>query len=131
MRAFVILVVDDEPSVRRVLSRALTQAGYTVHTASTGEEAVELLRHHEVDAILMDLRMPSMSGQTLYHVIASQWPQLASRVVVMSGDVDAEDHAGWLELHSLPVLDKPFQLTDVFAVMARLVAGERREANGQ
>lgn len=130
MRAYTILVVDDEPSMRRVLNRVLTQAGHRVHAASTGEEAVELLRLHAVDAILMDLRMPSMSGQTLYHVIASQWPDLASRVVIMSGDADAEDHAGWLDLHDLPILDKPFQVGDVLRMLARLLASQSREANG-
>ncbi len=130
MRPYAILIVDDEPSMRRVLHRAITMAGYVGHTAASGEEACDLLRHHHVDAVLMDLRMPSMSGQTLYHVIASQWPQLASRVVVMSGDSDAQDHAGWLELHALPVLDKPFELGNMLAVLRRLFVGERREANG-
>lgn len=130
MRAYTILVVDDEPALRRVLRRALEQAGYTLHTAGSGEEACDVLRHHDVDAVLMDLRMPSMSGQTLYHVIASRWPHLAPRIIVMSGDPEAEDHAGWLALHNLPVLEKPFQVAQVIEAVRRLLASERHEANG-
>lgn len=102
-----ILVVDDDPSVRRVLERALQRRGHVAYMAAAGDEALEILRTHEVDVVLMDLRMPGMSGQTLYHVIASQWPSLGTRVVVMSGDPDAVDHEEWLSLNNMPVISKP------------------------
>ncbi len=60
--------------------------------AATGEEACELLEAHDVDVILLRLRMPSMSGQTLFHVVGSRWPHLVPRIVIMSGDPAAEDH---------------------------------------
>ncbi len=125
-----ILVVDDDPSVRRVLQRALKLGGHTTLLAATGDAACELLVTEEVDLILMDLRMPSMSGQTLYHVIASQWPHLAGRVVVMSGDPDAEDHEDWLTLHRLPVIPKPFELATLLSLIERLVSDVQRRANG-
>lgn len=98
--------------------------------APTGDAAVEMLRAHEVDVILMDLRMPGMSGQTLFHVIASQWTQLAARTIIMSGDPDARDHEEWLSLNDLPVINKPFDLSDLFALIERVLADERRQANG-
>ncbi len=124
-----ILVADDEPGIRRVLSRALESSGYTVLLATSGEEACELLAAREIDLVMMDLQMPSMSGQTLYHMIATQWPHLATRVVVMSGDLEA--HEDWLSMHDLPVIPKPFELTQVLDLIRRLTASERREANGQ
>jgi CheY-like chemotaxis protein len=130
MTPFTFLVVDDEPGIRRVLSRALTQSGHTVVLATTGEEACQVLETSRVDVVMMDLRMPSMSGQTLYHAIASQWPELVGRIVVMSGDLEAEDHDGWLSLHDLPVLPKPFDIAQLFDLITRLTESPRREANG-
>jgi len=72
--------------------------------------------------------MPSMSGQTLYHVILTQWPELAPRVAIMSGD--PEDQQEWLDLYNLPVLAKPFELARVFGMIDMLTAAERRQANG-
>ena len=125
-----VLVVDDEGGIRRVLTRALGRMGLSVQTAMTGEEACEILSDSEVDLVLMDLRMPTMSGQTLYHMIATQWPHLADRVIVMSGDPEAQDHEDWLGLHDLPVLTKPFEIQQLLDLVTRLTASERREANG-
>jgi CheY-like chemotaxis protein len=126
-----VLVVDDEGGIRKVLTRALGRMGLSVQTAMSGEEACEILSDNEVDLVLMDLRMPSMSGQTLYHMIATQWPHLADRVIVMSGDPEAQDHEDWLGLHDLPVLTKPFEIQQLLDLVTRLTASERREANGQ
>jgi len=125
-----VLIVDDEPAVRRALERAFTRRGHTVFTATSGEEACDLLRTQTVDAVLMDLRMPKMSGQTLSHVILSQWPELAARVAVMSGDPDADDQQEWLQLYHLPVVSKPFELGQVFKMVELLTTEERRQANG-
>jgi two-component system nitrogen regulation response regulator GlnG len=126
-----VLVVDDEGGIRKVLTRALGRMGVSVQTAMSGEEAWVILSDNEVDLVLMDLRMPSMSGQTLYHMIATQWPHLADRVIVMSGDPEAQDHEDWLGLHDLPVLTKPFEIQQLLDLVTRLTASERREANGQ
>jgi len=130
MKARRVLVVDDEPAVRRALEKALTRAGHSVLLAASGEQACELLGSQSVDAILMDLRMPGMSGQTLFHVILSQWPPLGVRIAVMSGDPEAEEEQEWLALYRLPVIAKPFELSRVFDMVERLSAeAERRQAN--
>ena len=130
MKTLSVLVVDDEPAVRRALEKALTRRGHTVFLATCGEQACELLTSQSVDAILMDLRMPTMSGQTLFHVILSQWPHLAARVAIMSGDPDADDQQEWLQLYQLPVIPKPFELHRVFEMVDALTAAERRRVNG-
>ena len=118
-----VLVVDDEGGIRRVLTRALERLGLSVQTAMSGEEACDILAGSAVDVVLMDLRMPTMSGQTLYHMSATQWPHLAARVIVMSGDPDAQDHEDWLGLHDLPVLTSRLQ-----AVLVLNAADTVREA---
>ncbi len=57
-----ILVVDDEPHITRVVAVKLTAAGYTVITASDGEEGYELARQHRPDLIITDLQMPYLTG---------------------------------------------------------------------
>ncbi len=126
-----VLVVDDEPAVRRALEKALSRAGHAVMLAPSGEQACDLLNGQEVDAVLMDLRMPGMSGQTLFHIILSQWPHVAARIAVMSGDPDAEEEQEWLTLYGLPVIAKPFELARVFEMIEFLASEqERRQANG-
>ncbi|MEE8116608.1 MAG: response regulator [Gemmatimonadales bacterium] len=120
MTAYRVLVVDDTAAARRSLARSLERAGHTVLGAASGEEACDLLAEIPVDVVLMDLRMPTMSGRTLYQLILAQWPDVARRLAVMSGDPDAEDHTGWLALHNLPVLAKPFTLDEVFALVETL-----------
>src|SRR5580658_2869154 len=57
-----ILIVDDEPQIRRVLRTTLTSQGYTVAEARTGDEALELIRTDRPDLILLDVNMPGRSG---------------------------------------------------------------------
>ena len=124
-----VLIVDDEPGLRRVLGRAFALHGFQALMASSGEEAAEVLKTHDVDAILMDLRMPGMSGRTLYHLVASNWPYLAERIIAMSGDTHGDDNQAWLDANDVPVLPKPFELQDAIRVVERLVV-RRRKANG-
>ena len=125
-----ILIVDDDPSVRGALEKALKQRGDAVLIATTGEEACELLTSHSVDAVLMDLHMPTMSGQTLFYIILSQWPALVPRLAVTSSNPDSEDQHEWLMLYSLPVIRKPFELVEVFQMLDSLTSSKRRRANG-
>src|ERR1041384_5147765 len=60
-----ILVVDDEPNLRRVLSAQLERDGYDVHTAEDGEQALVVLKEHHLDLIITDLRMTKLAGMEL------------------------------------------------------------------
>ncbi len=124
-----VLVVDDEPAIRRALERALKRWGHTVHLAFNGEGAIDILGDHPVDVVLMDLRMPGMSGQTLFHSIAARWPQLVEQVIVMTGDLEAEDHYDWLKQHDLPILMKPFELKELEVLVGTMA--ERRRGRSQ
>ncbi len=131
MKCQSILIVDNYPNVRKVLGEALRRASYDVHLAASGEEACEILRHVSIDAVLMDLRMPAMSGKTLFHVIISQWPELRSSVAVMTADPDAGDNEPWLRLYQLPVVMKPFTMTHMLSLIKTMTAELPREVNGE
>jgi CheY-like chemotaxis protein len=130
MKNAAILVVDDYKAVRRALGRALESVGYTVFLAASGEEALVILREHHIDAVVMDLHMPVMSGQTLFHVLISKWPELKAKVLIMTGDAKAEEKETWLKLYDLPIVKKPFALGEVITLIDVLTKDEPREANG-
>jgi two-component system cell cycle sensor histidine kinase/response regulator CckA len=83
-----ILLVEDEPAVRRLVSQMLQLTGYTVLEASNGPEALGLMDHVEqpVDLLLTDIVMPSMNGGTLAQHLSRRHPKM--RVLFTSGYMD-------------------------------------------
>jgi DNA-binding NtrC family response regulator len=131
MRPVTILLVDQDKHVRDALCEALQCRGHEVHAAASGEEAWDILRDRLVDVVLMDLRMPAMSGQTLFHVTVSRWPELRSRVAILTEDPAVDRNDPWIRLYRLPVIQKPPRLQQILAVVADMVADAPREANGE
>jgi len=125
-----VLIVDDYLNVRKTLGRALESVGYSVFLAASGEEALGILREHDVDAVVLDLHMPVMSGQTLFHLIIGTWPALKAKVLIMTGDIRVEEKEAWLRLYELPGVKKPFALDEVLTLIDVLTADERQVANG-
>src|SRR3989304_7838076 len=83
-----ILVVDDEKEVRTLLSRFFTKKKYQVRTAETAEEAIRILESESMDAVLLDIHLPGMSGLDALSRIRARWPGLP--VVLISGQGDEE-----------------------------------------
>lgn len=71
-----ILVVDDNPAMATALADVLEVKGYTVHKASSGKEALEILKGHPVEILLTDVIMPEMNGLELYRVTRKKYPTL-------------------------------------------------------
>ncbi len=80
-----ILVVDDERDLRTILAERLSGMGYSVDLAGSGEEAWSRINDLEYHCILIDMRMPGISGQELYTRIADSDEELAARVLFMTG----------------------------------------------
>lgn len=113
-----ILVVDDEESLRALATQVLGSFGYEVMSAPSAEAALTLLETQPFDAVLSDIRMPGMDGVALHAEIARRWPDLARRVVIMTGDVENEAVARLAREAGLIALEKPFRLDalrDAFA----------------
>jgi two-component system cell cycle sensor histidine kinase/response regulator CckA len=118
-----LLVVDDEPAVRRIVARYLTGAGYQVVEMEDGRAALEFLDAHAgtVNLVLTDLVMPRMSGQELASRITDRWPHLP--LLFMSGTpgVIAGRSEAWA---STPVIAKPLELTEVATRVAEALGTE-------
>jgi PAS domain S-box-containing protein len=82
-----VLLVDDEPEVVMMLKEVLAKDGYEVVTAGNGVAALELLRNRDFDVILCDIRMPQLDGPGLLRALQASRPNLARRLLLMTGDV--------------------------------------------
>jgi two-component system, OmpR family, response regulator MprA len=119
-----VLIVDDEPAVRRALERALRHFGYEVVSAGGGDSAYELLAHERFDAILLDIRMPLMAGDALFVAIVRRWPELRDRIILMSGDGDSAARGWSEELKGRPLLDKPFNFETLHQTIRAVLPDE-------
>jgi two-component system NtrC family sensor kinase len=109
-----VLVVDDEEPIRMALERFLTTAGHQVVTVSSGSEAIWRAEGDEVfDAVLLDMRMPDVSGQQIFQRWSADRPDLASRVVFLTGDIVSADLQAFLVATGRPYLPKPFEFDAV------------------
>jgi two-component system NtrC family sensor kinase len=108
-----ILVVDDEPSIRRFLFKALENAGFEPVLAATGQDAIDVVRDGPVDGILSDHRMAGMSGTDVYDAVVAIRPELRDRFVFMSGDILNPALRDFADTHSVVLLAKPFDLASV------------------
>ncbi len=108
-----ILVVDDEQVLREMLFEFLSDAGYVVHIASNGSEALELFRSHResIDLVITDLGMPGMGGEELYRQLRAI--DAGVRVMVSSGFVDGTTKEQLLDSGICGILKKPYRLNAI------------------
>lgn len=111
-----VLVVDDDPSIHRLLIEMLGSAQFSVHSASTGTEALQAASNQQFDIILLDVCLPDFSGlDTLRRLKGDAVP---AGVVMISGDDDAETIVEAMHLGALDYLVKPLVLDKVMATVA-------------
>jgi PAS domain S-box-containing protein len=122
-----ILVVDDEPEISSMLGDILAGDAARVDFADNGWAALDLLAEHHYDAILADLRMPGLDGAALFGKIVEQYPELASRVIFITGDALSPGMAKFLSELDAPVIEKPFVPADVKQCLAELLMQHQAE----
>jgi len=106
-----ILVVDDEEVVRNLLQRTLTEAGYDVTTAADGEEALSAVSQGEVEVVLLDIKMPGMSGIEVLGKLTTDWPDIC--VIVVTAVVDTQTAIEALKMGAYDYITKPFNRDNV------------------
>jgi PAS domain S-box-containing protein len=126
-----VLALDDEPSIRAFLRKALAAAGMDCRPVQDGAAALDLLRETPFDVMLIDHRMAGMSGTEFYEAAIEFRPELARRAVFMSGDVLNPDLLGFATQRGIRLLAKPFDIDAVIrTVREALAAAEEAEATG-
>jgi CheY-like chemotaxis protein len=117
-----VLVLDDEPSIRRFLAKALAQAGCDAVLTETGVEALDSIREAPFDAVLCDHRMAGMSGTEVYDAAIALRPEMRERFVFMSGDVLNPELRAFAESRGVALLAKPFELETVGRTVREVTA---------
>ena len=114
-----ILVVDDEPNLRRVLRAQLERDGYDVHTAEDGEQALALLHEHHIDLVITDLRMPKLDGMELLRRVTALEDPMPVVMITAHGTVDTAVEA--LKTGAFDYITKPFDQEDVRTIVRKAV----------
>ncbi len=122
-----VLVVDDEGSVRKLLSRILEEAGYQVTTADNGEEALHKVSLGEVEVVLLDVKMPGMSGVEVLSRLTADSPDTC--VIMVTSVVDTGTAIETMKLGAYDYIIKPFDRDDVLQKL--MMAIERWKRNSQ
>jgi two-component system KDP operon response regulator KdpE len=119
-----VLIVDDEPSIRRALRTTFGTLGFDIAEAVNGEQAIPLLRASNFHAVLLDVNMPGMGGIQTCREIRRQFPQLAVLMLTVRNEEDDKVEA--LEAGADDYVTKPFPIREL---VARVRAAVRRSQN--
>ncbi len=117
-----ILVVDDEPINLQYLSQMLTQEGHGVETADNAGDALKKIEEGGYDLLLLDIKMPGMSGMELYKRIQKTVPSLAGRVVFITGDVMGSDTMDFLTRTKSSYITKPVDIEQLKRDIGRILS---------
>ena len=115
-----ILVVDDDPGQRSLLCSFLTGQGFPVTTASSGQEALELLAAAQPGMLISDVRMPGMTGLELLGFVAERHPDLP--VLLVTAYADIRDAVGAIRGGAVDYLEKPIDLDQLLEAGAFISA---------
>lgn len=128
-----ILVVDDEAALRKLVQRALVRAGYPVDTADDGLAAFEMICQAEnlgqpYALVISDMRMPGVDGMALYRMLRDVESPAVNNFIVATGDQVAVEVAAFLAETRLHVIEKPFEITALLAIVRARVGEASRGA---
>jgi signal transduction histidine kinase len=116
-----VLVVEDEAALGAAVAESLQDDGFSVERASDGLEALERVRSRHFDLIICDLKMPRLDGTQFYRQLETRDPELARRVIFVTGDVAGTDAERFLEESGCRWLAKPFRLKDLLKAARDMV----------
>lgn len=116
-----ILVVDDDRNLAESLQAALVEENYLVDLANDGRQALLKLKVNEYDGIITDLMMPNLRGDQLYDEVAKLRPELAKRVLLITGFSSDPKMKAFIDRVHLKCLNKPFTLNDLIGSVREML----------
>jgi PAS domain S-box-containing protein len=124
-----ILVLDDEKGIAELLCEMLSVIGHQPTLCLSSPQALDLIQQRHFDAILSDYRMPVMNGQEFYNALMTKNPDLAQRIIFLTGDVMNLETQTFLDSIHNPHISKPFQLTHIQTVLNEVLSKRDSQAS--
>ncbi|MDT8070637.1 MAG: response regulator [Terriglobia bacterium] len=120
--ALPILVIEDEKAVMSYIKIALERHGYKVLSIETGIEALERLKSDRFLGVVSDMRTPGgVDGADVHTWIAKNRPELATRMLFITGDTVNEETAATLRRTGVPYIEKPFRVQQLIAAIEKIM----------
>jgi len=117
-----LLLIEDEPSVMAYVRAALERSGYPVVAVNSGAEALRLLADGSFSGVVSDMRTPGVvDGADVHAWIAGNRPELASRLVFITGDIANEETVATLQKTGAPCVEKPFRVQQLLEVVEKTI----------
>ncbi|HEX9501400.1 MAG TPA: response regulator [Thermoanaerobaculia bacterium] len=123
-----VLVVDDDPSIRRMIMAALRRDGYTFSEAANGKEALDIMRQEPPSVVVLDLMMPIVSGWDVLRERAAE-PDLQSIPVIIVSANRGPELASAMDKGICAFLPKPFDITVLSSLVRSCVMPDRPDQN--
>ena len=114
-----ILVVEDEPTVARLIADVLGEDGHVVDTILDSRDGLELAQARRYDLVICDLRMPHLDGRAFYRQLVRTENPLQHRLIFVTGDTLAPRTVDFLQRSGLPYLAKPFLVEELKGAVSR------------
>jgi PAS domain S-box-containing protein len=108
-----ILMIDDEEALAEMVCEFLNMSGHRAQFCGSAEKALGLMEKTEFDLIISDFKMPGLTGEQLYEKLSGRDPEMAKRVVFMTGDIIGADAKRFFATHDVPCLTKPCALPTI------------------
>jgi signal transduction histidine kinase/AmiR/NasT family two-component response regulator len=108
-----ILVVEDEPTVARLIADVLGDEGFQVDVLLDGHQALEQAGRENYDLVICDMKMPGLDGQHFYKGLVQAGNLLSERFLLVTGDVVSQHTQRFMERHNLPHVAKPFRMEEL------------------
>jgi DNA-binding response OmpR family regulator len=117
-----ILVIEDEPSVAAFMRTALERRGYEVMPSPSAAEGLRLLASNEFRGVVSDFRTPGgINGADLHDWVRRHRPELASRIVFITGDTASAETIALLAQDGTPCVEKPFRVQQLLAAVEKTI----------
>jgi signal transduction histidine kinase/CheY-like chemotaxis protein len=117
-----VLVVEDEPTVARLISDVLEDEGLHVEALLDGREALERAAEDDYDLVICDMKMPELDGEHFYKSLAASGNPLSRRFLFVTGDIVAAHTHDFLERNQLPNVAKPFRVEELTEKVRRVLS---------
>jgi DNA-binding NtrC family response regulator len=122
-----VLLIEDEPAVMAYVRAALERSGYPVVSTESGADALRILQGGEFTGVVSDMRTPGgVDGAQVHAWIAANRPELASKIVFITGDLANDETIATLRQTGAPCVEKPFRVQQFISVVEQTM-GKSRE----